>query len=208
MDSKRNLYLNVYIMIIMDFACYDNIYTFNKRVPFNGNLITRIPVIQVEIPETGAFWFETNFQREETNVNMQKPYVHFHPGMVHMKQMQFDKQPHMVRIGEMKYNPKTGSIEIKKSKSFWRKEKILSKKCVYYGSDKPKKEIIILGEIYYDMGMDTMNFILNYFPQYKRKITFENEPEPPTFEQIAKVELLEEQIKEAEEKINKQKLSV
>lgn len=185
----------------MDFFVYDNIYKYNDRVPYDGSPINRLYVSQIQIPKNNAFWFETDYNKEERNVNIHKKYVHFHPGMAHSKNMQFDEIPHVVKQSELKYNPKTKNVEIVIPRSFFRKKTIFKKKCTYYGSEVPKKSIMILGEVIYDMGLDKMNFILNYFPTNKIRFHTEEYSEPATVEQFARVNELERQISEIEEQL-------
>lgn len=188
----------------MDFYIYDNITTYNNRFPYNGKGDTRLDVTNIYIPETKAFWFTTEQHKEETNINFHKRYLHLHPGMPVVKGMQFDKEPHHALQTEIKYNPKSKCIEIVKAKSFFRKEIIFKKVGTYYGSDLPKKPLIVLGNIFYDDSLKQIHFILSYYPSRKGlKFHFE-EDEGPTMEQRMKVELLEDQIKEVEEKINQQ----
>lgn len=185
----------------MEFFVYSNIETYNNRFPFNGVENTRLSVDQLYIPESGAFWFKTNYKTIERNVNLQKQYLHIHAGLTQFENMQFDKEPHIVKRTELFYNPKTESIEIKIPKRFFRNKIILKKRCKYIGSKLPERPIIVLGDIIYDMSAQQIHFILNYFPQGKNlKFHWEEEYEEPTMEQRMKVAELEDKISELESK--------
>jgi len=68
------------------------------------------------------------------------------------------------------------------------------KKCLYWGTQLPKRPVTILGNIIYDMSKLCMYFILNYYPQGKGlKFHWEIEEEPPTMENRVKTELANEE---------------
>lgn len=184
----------------MDFFVYDNVMTYNKRNVYNGVPSTRLEVTKIELPENGSFWFYTNMNLIQSNFNIQKRYVHIHPGIGKTNNARFKKTPKRVKRGDIVYNPKEKRIEIKDSILPWKKP-IFAKKCICYGSI--DKKMSIVGEIFYNFGNDSMHFIIDYFPQ-KIKFHWEDEPdfEPPTFGQISRVEELEHQIKEVEKKLN------
>jgi len=183
----------------MDFLVHDNIENYNKRYIYNGIENTRLDIEQIYIPESGAFWFRTNYDIIERNVNLQKRYLHIHAGLTQFENMQFDKEPHTVKRTEILYNPKSKCIEIKRPKRFFRSEIIFKKKCLYSGIKLPERPVIVLGNIMYDMSKQCIHFILNYYPQGKGlKFHWEDEEEPANMEQRMKVEILEEKIEEKE----------
>lgn len=184
----------------MDFFVHDNIENYNKSHTYNGIENTRLDVEQIYIPESQAFWFRTNYNIIERNVNLQKRYLHIHAGLTQFENMQFDKEPYVVKRTELLYNPQDRCIEIKRPKRFFRSEIIFKKKCLYSGIKLPERPITILGNIMYDMSKQYMHFILNYYPQGKGlKFHWELEEEPATMEQRMKVEILEEKIDEKEQ---------
>lgn len=189
----------------MDFYVYDNIMTFNKINPSNRPNIDRLIVNRIELPENGSFWFFTDMKLVQENVNIQKRYVHIHPGIGVTNKLRFDKTPKHVKRGDIIYNPKTYRVEIK-GRFPWSKPIYAKKAIRYYGQKPPKKKMTIVGEIIYNHYLNAMHFIIDYFPQGV-KFHWEEEDtdfEPPTFEQIARVEELEYKIKLAEEKIKNQ----
>lgn len=180
----------------MEFFVYDNIMTYNKRNPFNGSPNTHLVVDHIELPENGSFWFFTDMQLEQSNVNIQKRYVHIHPGVGTTNKVKFTKTPKMVTKGNIFYNPKTRSIEVRDSILPWKKP-LFAKKCVFYGSDGlPDKKMGLVGEWYYNFGQDTMSFMIDFMPQ-KIKYHWEDDPtdDIPEFEQLMRIEELEEKIK-------------
>lgn len=172
--------------------------TFNKRNPYSGVPSTRIEVNSIELPENGSFWFFTDFKLVRNNVNINKRYVHIHPGIGKTNSVRFDKSPKIVGKSDITYNPKEKRLEFFSSVLPW-KHPVYAKKCVYYGSQPITKRMTVVGDIFYNLGNNSMHFIIDYFPQ-KLKFHWEDEPEfePPTFEQIARVEELEAQIAELE----------
>jgi len=181
----------------MDFFVYDNIMTYNKLQPFNGIPNTRVEILGIEIPESGAFWFHTEMQLVETNVNMYKRYVHFHPGIGSTNTLRSNDKIYQIKKSDVKWNPKNKCIEINPSSLPWKKP-VYMKKVRFYGSDIPKKRISVLGIWFYNLSSNSIHFILDYYTQ-KLKFHWEiEEDEPATMEQIIKVELLEEQIAEQE----------
>ena len=77
----------------MDFYVYDNVYTFNKRNPFSGSINNRLEIKSIDIPENSSFWFYTDMQYMQDNVNLQKRYVHIHPGVGTTNTTRFQKEP-------------------------------------------------------------------------------------------------------------------
>lgn len=184
----------------MDFFVYDNVMTYNKLNPFNGAPNTRIEVDHIELPENGSFWFFTDMQLVQDNVNIQQRYVHIHPGIGSTNNARFQKPPHTVKRSEIIYNPKTHRVEVKTSILPWKKP-IFAKICKYYGAELPSKKMTLVGEWYFNFGNKSMHFIINYMPQ-KLKFHWEEEEEQyAEFEQMMRIEELEEQIKIAEETI-------
>ncbi len=178
----------------MDFYVYDNIMTYNKLQPFNGVPNTRIEVVGIELPESGAFWFHTDMQLTESNVNMYKRYVHFHPGIGTTNTMRSNEKIHQVKKEEFKYNPEEKCVEVKTSRLPWKKP-IYKKRVKFYGSELPKKPVSALGIWFYNLSSNSLHFVLDYYTQ-KLKFQWEVEEEPATMEQIIKVEMLEEKIEE------------
>ena len=97
----------------MDFYVYDNEFTFNNRNLQAPN--SRLYVSDIKITPNGGFWFYTNLSRNETNVNIQGRYIHFHPGITSTNSIKFEKEPFLVPRSSMSYNPKTKKIEIRNS---------------------------------------------------------------------------------------------
>lgn len=188
-------------MLVVDFYVYDNIITFNKRVPFNGVANTRIVINKIDIPQNGSFWFFTDMVMNRENVNIQKRYVHIHKGIGTTNKITFKQEPFVVTRSNFIYNINEKRVEVKNSIWFWKKP-LFAKRCVYYGSEPPTKKLHILGEWFFDFSTNSMHFIIDYFPQ---KITFhweEEIDETPTFGQLSRVEELEYQINEIEKKLN------
>ena len=185
----------------MDFYVYDNAMTFNKRVPFNGVTNTRIEINKIEIPENGSFWYYTDMPLVQSNFNIQKRYVHIHPGVGTTNSMRFKKEPFEVTRGNLIYNPKEKRVEVKNSILPWKKP-LYAKKCIYYGAELPSKKMSIIGVWYFDFSTSSIHFIIDYFPQ-KIKFHWEDDPADsvPTFNQISRVEELESQIAEVEKKL-------
>ena len=183
----------------MEFYLWDNAETYNNRFPFNGVERTRIDVEDIYIPESGAFWFRTNHNHIEKNVNLNKRYLHLHSGLTQFETMRFDKEPHKVKRSELFYNLDNKNIEIRKPKRFWGYDVIFKKRCTYVGKPIKSKSITILGEILYDMSENSLHFIMNYYdPSNGIKFHWEEEDEPPTMEQRMRVTELEKQIAELE----------
>lgn len=192
----------------MDFFIYDNIFTYNKRNVFNGNPNSRLEVNRIELPENGSFWFFTDMDLQQNNVNIQKRYVHIHPGIGKTNSINFEKTPKEVKKGDLIFNPKTKSLEVRDSILPWKKP-IFVKQGLYYGSKFPTKKMACVGQWLYNFGNDTMHFIIDYMPQ-KIKFHWEQDEteEVAEFEQMMRVEELEEKIKVAELQLeNKNKLN-
>jgi len=164
----------------MDFYVYDNVYTYNKREPFNGVPTSRLKVNSIDIQSNHSFWFHTDMNLVTNNVNIQKRYVHIHEGIGSTNQMEFKKNPLHVSRSNMIYNPKEKRIEIGGG---WFKKPIFAKKCIYYGSELPHKKMNIVGEWYYNFGMDSMVFIIDYSPQ-KIKFHWEDVEDIPTIAEL------------------------
>ena len=185
----------------MDFYVYDNVYTYNKHMPFNGVETSRLVVNSIDIPENHSFWFHTDMQLSQNNVNIQKRYVHIHEGIGTTNQMRFKKEPYHASRSNLTYNPKEKRVEI--GGGFLRKP-VFAKKCIYYGSELPHKKMSILGEWYYDFGIDSMTFIIDYSPQ-KIKFHWEDVPNEPTIpELLIKQTRLEIEVEEMENTISQQ----
>lgn len=183
----------------MEFYVHDNIENYNNRYKYNGFEKTRLDVSDIYIPETRAFWFKTNYNVVETNINLNKPYLHIHAGLTQFENMQFDLNPHIVKRTELYYNPLTKSVEVKIPKRFFRSEILFKKRAVYSGTKLPERPILIMGNIFYDMSKGYIHFILNYYPQKRGfKFHMDDKEEPATMEQKMKVEQLEDDIAKAE----------
>ena len=185
----------------MNFAVYDNVYTYNKRQPFNGVENTRLICDSIDIHENHSFWFHTNMKMENNNVNINTRYVHIHEGIGTTNTPKFTKKPFQVGRTDIKYNPKTRMIEI--GGGLFRKP-VFAKKCLYYGTELPKGKMNVIGEWYYNFSVDTMIFILDFNPQ---KLTFHWEDiddDLPDFEQLMRVEELESQIVDMELRVKAQ----
>jgi len=179
----------------MDFYVYDNVYTYNKREPFNGVPTSRLKVNSIDIQSNHSFWFHTDMNLVTNNVNIQKRYVHIHEGIGSTNQMEFKKDPLHVSRSNMIYNPKEKRIEIGGG---WFKKPIFAKKCIYYGSELPHKKMNIVGEWYYNFGVDSMIFIIDYSPQ-KIHFHWEDVEDVPTqAEQLTKIAKLEIEIEQKE----------
>lgn len=151
----------------MEFIVYDNIYTYHKRMPATKhNPDTHLKVKQIAITENGAFWFETDFKRESTNVEINKPYVHIHQGIQSISKMQFDKDPSFIEMQKITYNPKNRLIEIKKPGGWPWSKPIFIKEATYYGVKIPPNKKKVLGDWLYDYPNNRMSIILNYYPGY------------------------------------------
>ncbi len=194
-------------MIDMDFYVYDNIMTYNKLQPFNGLPNTRVEILGIEIPESGAFWFHTEMQQTESNVNLYKRYVHWHPGIGTTNTLRSNDKIHQVKKENMKWNPENKCIEIRNSILPWKKP-LFMKKVKFHGSDVPKKKVAILGMCFYNLSTNSIHFVLDYYSQDKKlKFHWEiDENEPATMEQIIKVEMLEEEIAEKEKLLKEEQI--
>ena len=188
-------------MIYMDFYVYDNVYTFNKRNPFSGSINSRLEIKSIDIPENHSFWFYTDMEYMQDNVNLQKRYVHIHPGVGTTNTTRFKKEPNHVSRTNFYYQPKEKRVEVRNSILPWSKP-IFAKKCIYYGSELPHKRMTLMGEWYFDFGNNSIHLIIDYNTQ---KIKFhweEGFDEPSTAEQLTKISELEIKIDEAERKLS------
>jgi len=201
---QRNDYIKVLFKIYVDFFVYDNVYTFNKRNPFSGSINSRLEVKSIDIPENRSFWFYTDMEYMQDNVNLQKRYVHIHPGVGTTNTTRFTKEPNHVSRTNFYYNPKDKRVEVRNSILPWSKP-IFAKKCIYYGSELPAKKMSLMGEWYYDFGDNTIHLIIDYNIQ---KIKFhweEGFDEPSTAEQLSKIAELELQIDKKEKELAQSK---
>jgi len=173
----------------MDFYVYDNIYTYNKHNPFNGVVVSRLVIDSIDIPENHSFWFHTNMEHLQNNVNLNKRYVHIHPGVGTTNQVRFDKEPYHVNRGNINYNPKKKMVEI--GGGLFRKP-VFAKRCIYYGSALPSKKMSIVGEWFYNFSNESIIFIIDYNPQ-KIKFHWEDTMDEPSMAEVktkeAKLEL-------------------
>lgn len=180
----------------MDFYVYDNIYTFNKRNPYvNPN--SRLLINNIELPENGSFWFFTDMQLVQHNINIQKRYVHIHPGIGKTNNIKFKKTPKQVKRSDLVYNPKEKRVEVKDSIFPW-KEPMFKKTVKYYGAELPHKKMSCVGQWIYNFGDNSIHFILDYMTQKIKYSWEEDKEEMAEFEQMMRVEELEEKIKLAE----------
>lgn len=188
----------------MDFYVYDNIYTYNKRHPFTGVRNTRLEIKSIDIPENHSFWFYTDMQLMVDNVNLQKRYVHIHPGVGSTNEARFNKEPLHVDRTNMKYSPEDKRVEIG---SGFLKKPVYAKKCIYYGSEAPKKKMTIVGEWFYDHSDNSIHLILDWNSQ---KISFhweEGYDEPSTAEQLNRIAELELKIELSERLLKEKSIS-
>ena len=102
-------------MVRPTFIVYDNKPRFDKHVIYNGNPLSRATIKRILLPEHGAFWFYTDITKDLENVDIHSPYVHLFPGVISTNTMQFKKDPIEVTPTMLKYNPKTGNLEVKNS---------------------------------------------------------------------------------------------
>lgn len=182
----------------MEFIVYDNIYTYNKHQPFNGVPTTRLVCDSIDIPENHSFWYHTNMKMQQNNLNLNKRYVHIHEGVGTSNKTNFKSEPFHAGRGDIKYNPKEKRVEIGGG---FLKKPVFAKKCIYYGTELPSKKMNVVGEWYYNFGIDTMIFILDYNPQ-KLKFHWEDNPDDPSrAEQLNKIEELEYEIAQKEYEI-------
>lgn len=150
----------------VDFLVYDNKFTFDKHVLYNGNALTRIPIVSACLPEHGAFWFYTDMTKETSNVNIHAPYVHLHPGILNSEPLQFKNDPIEIKNSQkLKYNPKTRCLEVKNSKWPWSKP-IWTKNCKFYG-EVPPTTLPALGQWYFDSYKNIIYILLSYFAEPK-----------------------------------------
>lgn len=179
----------------MDFYVYDNIYTFNKRHPFSGVINTRLEIKAIDIPENHSFWFYTDMEQTIDNVNLHKRYVHLHPGVGSTNETRFKKDPFHANRNNIKYNPKEKKIEIGGG---FMKKPVFAKRCIYYGSDKLKKKLTVLGEWFFDYSDNSIHLIIDY-NNPKIKFHWEDvDDEPSRAEQLSKIAELELKIEEKE----------
>ena len=157
----------------------------------------RLEINWINIQENKSFWFHTNMNHDQTNVNINKRYVHIHPGIGSTNKFRFEKEPFIVKRGDLFYNPKKASIEVKSSILPWKKP-LYEKEARFYGSKRPDKKISIQGIWYYDHSRNSIYFIIDFFPQ---KIQWELVPEEATVEQYALVDELETKIHDIELKL-------
>lgn len=155
----------------MDFFVYDNVYTFNKAFPAQKHEpLSRLKIKQIAITVQGAFWFETDMNREDHNVNVNQRYLHLHKGIQSMSKMQFDKEPRFIHMQDIIYNPKNKCIEIYSPGKIWPWSKPIFTKNVagrYYGASIPNKKMKILGDWFFDYHNNRIFAIMNYYPGYK-----------------------------------------
>lgn len=150
----------------VDFIIYDNKFTFEKHCIYNGNPLSRIPIVSACLPEHGAFWFYTDMKKEVTNVNIHAPYVHLHPGILNNEPLQFKNDPiEIKKTGKLSYNPKTKNLEVRNSRWPWSKP-MWTKNCKYYG-EMPLKITSALGPWYFDSYKNIIYITLSYFSEPK-----------------------------------------
>ena len=170
----------------MEFFVYNNIHDLDNRIPRHD--LSRIKIKNIYIfKKNNTFWFETDYEYQETHVNLNKAFLHIHKGITSMNNMKFDEKPYTVN--KIKYNPKSKNIEIRDSWLPWKKP-FWWKNCEKIGI-MPKKALDI-EEMYYDHSKKHIYFILNYFPQ---AVKYELKDEPVSEEQLKHIEELEKQLK-------------
>jgi len=187
----------------MEFFVYDNIFTFNKHITYNGIPTTRLIIDSIEIPENHSFWFKTEMNHEENNVNLNKRYVHIHPGVGSTNQMRFKKIPFHVSRTNIFYNPEEKRIEIGGG---WLRKPVFAKKCTYYGAELPDRKMNIVGEWYLNFGAQSITFIIDYNTE-KLKFHWEEDDEEPSMAELEnKAAELEVKVEMAQRQIQSQKL--
>lgn len=186
----------------MDFIVYDNIFTYNKHNTYNGVPVTRLRIDSIDIPENHSFWFHTEMNHEENNINLNKRYVHIHPGIGTTNEMRFKSTPFHVSRTNIFYNPKEKRVEI--GGGFMRKP-VFAKKCVYYGAEQPKKKISIVGEWYFNFSTLSIIFIID-FNTPQMKFHWEDEDDAPTMAELEnRAAELEIKVEMAQRQIQSQK---
>lgn len=164
----------------MDFYVYDNITTYNKMHPSRHHYPeTDLRIKQVIITHWNSFWIQTEYEREDHNVNINAPYVHLHKGTVNTTKMKFDITPYYIPMQDAIYDPKKKQILIYKPNSFswnpWRKPlKIKNVKNKYYGSKLPNKKQKASKIWKYDNSTNTIHIILNYYGGVENKYLVED----------------------------------
>lgn len=151
----------------MDFYVFDNIYTYDKLFSSARSAdLGHLEIKQIVITEKGAFWFETDMNREDHNVNVNRPYLHLHKGIHSLSQMQFKKEPYFIHMKDIIYNPIKKEIQIYKPGGIWPWSKPIFVKHVvgkYYGMEIPVKPIKTRGKWIFDHGEQRISVILDYF---------------------------------------------
>tara|TARA_R110002126_G_scaffold239608_2_gene382942 strand:+ start:1835 stop:2416 length:582 start_codon:yes stop_codon:yes gene_type:complete len=178
----------------MDFYIYDNIMTFNKLKPNNSLTPSIYEVSRIELPKNNSFWFFTDMNLHVDNVNLQKKYVHIHPGIGSTNEFTFENNTVVVTKSNLKYDPKNKRVEVKDSVLPWSKP-IFMKKCLFHGASLPNKKISVAGGWLYDFPTNSMHFIIDYFSQ-KIQYYWEDEKgeDMATPEQVLRVKELEKEI--------------
>ena len=182
----------------MDFFVYDNIYTYNKLHPFSGNINNRLEIEAIDIPENHSFWFYTGMNMVNDNLNVNKRYVHIHPGVGTTNATRFKKEPVHVTRQNFIYNMQEKRGEVKTR--FWSKP-VFAKKCIYYGAKLPHKKMSLMGEWYYDAGTNTIHLIIDYNTERIKFHWEDGFDEPSRAEQLNKIAELEYKIDQAEKNI-------
>lgn len=184
----------------MDFYVYDNVYTYNKKHPFSGSRNDRQEITSIDIPENHAFWFYTQMQMAQDNLNLNKRYVHIHPGVGTTNKTRFNKEPFHVTRKDIFYNSEEKRVEIKKSILPWSKP-LFAKKCLYYGSKLPHKKMTMMGEWYYDFSTNSIHMIIDYNTETVKFHWEDINDEPSRVEQLNKIAELEHKINEAKKQV-------
>lgn len=157
----------------MDIFVYDNITTYIKRNPNRDDENMELEVYKTMITKSNSFWFFTHMNKIEENLNINKPYVHWHDGLQSINKMQFDEPPTIISKKQWKYNPKNGYLEANPSRfSYWngRKYRFFKpkyfKKVTYYSSTGkvPPRKMACTGVWFYDLKFQRINIMLDYIP--------------------------------------------
>ena len=158
-----------------EFKVYDNMETFNKHNIDDGKKETRLTVKDMWIkPPHNAFWFSTDMNREERNVDIYAAHLHLHIGtFLPSDRLQYDDKklvPILVLHNWMWYDPKIKALHVRNSIFPW-KEPLWTKHTKYYGSEIPVKKCRVLGKCIFNYHTEEISFILNLYPS--RKISYD-----------------------------------
>lgn len=159
----------------MQFVIYDNESTYDKMHPSRHMYPeTDLSIKQIAITPWNSFWFETDFEKEDHNVNINAPYVHLHKGIKSLNSMQFDNDPYYIDLKSAIYDPKKRQLLIYKPNTImwnpWKKPLFVKNvRHNYYGSELPLKPTKTLGKWKFDYSQNSIHIILDYYGGYRTK---------------------------------------